>query len=104
MIYNIDIGDKIWYFIFQIMFLFFIFVAISTESKNISECEDKGKIKILNKELYPYKIFIALNIAGTIILLVLTKDKELFLPSILLIATSILLHFSKEMYFRYLQL
>lgn len=99
-IYNIDIGDKIWYFIFQIMFLFFIFVAISTESKNISECEDKGKIKILNKELYPYKIFIALNITGTIILLVLTKDKELFLSSILLIATSILLHFSKEMYLK----
>ena len=72
-----------------------LYIGIKSDLKNIEVFEDKEKLKKLKKSTLPYKLFIIVNIIGMLSLVLFTKDKQLLILSILLIYTSILMHYAK---------
>lgn len=97
MINRLEIGNGLMYTMFQLMFLTLLFLSVKKEEKNIIEFEDEEKAKKVSKNLIKYKVFTALNIIVLTVLILLTKDKTLLMPSILLILSSMSIHYSKEL-------
>lgn len=97
---NIGIGNSIEFYAFEFLFLFMMYIGINTEGKNIKIFEDDEKLNKLNSRLVPYKLFVTISIIGVTVLLLLTKDKNLLAPSVLLICASILIYYCKETYIK----
>lgn len=97
---NIKIGYSIEFYAFWFLFLLLLSIGIKSDLKNIEIFDDEEKLKKLKKSTLPYKLFITVNIIGMLSLVLFTKDKELLIPSILLIYTSILIHYAKESYIK----
>lgn len=97
---NIEIGYSIEFYAFESLFLLMLYIGIKSDFKNIEIFDDEEKLKKLKKSTLPYKLFITLNIIGMLALVLFTKDKQLLIPSILLIYTSILMHYAKESYIK----
>ncbi|MDY3002640.1 MAG: hypothetical protein SOR73_13345 [Romboutsia timonensis] len=77
-----------------------LYIGIKSDLKNIEIFDDEEKLKKLKKSILPYKLFITVNIIGMLALVLFTKDKQLLIPSILLVYTSILMHYAKESYIK----
>lgn len=97
---NIEIGYSIEFYSFEFLFLLMLYIGIKSDLKNIEVFEDEEKLKNLKKSTLLYKLFITANIIGMIALVLFTKDKKLLIPSILLVYTSILMHYAKESYIK----
>ncbi|MGL5347535.1 MAG: hypothetical protein ACRDA3_09285 [Peptostreptococcaceae bacterium] len=97
---RIEVGNDLMYSMFQFMFLAMLFLSVKTEEKKIVEFEDEEKTKKLNKNLIKYKTFVVINIIALTILILLTKDKGLLMPSILLILSSMSIYYAKETYIK----
>lgn len=97
---SVQIGYSACFFIFQIMFLSILYFGIKSSLKNIEIFEDQDKFEKIRKKLIPYKIFVIITVTVSIIAIYISRYKELIIPSIFLIMISILIHFSKETYFK----
>ena len=97
---NIEIGYSIEFYAFESLFLLMLYIGIKSDLKNIEIFEDEDKLKKLKKSTLLYKLFITINIICMISLVLFTKDKQLLIPSILLVYTSILMHYAKESYIK----
>ncbi|MEG2789050.1 MAG: hypothetical protein RR942_14655 [Romboutsia sp.] len=96
---NIPAEDHVYYLIIQAMFLGVLYFGIKTSEKQISICKDKNKLDKINKNLFYYKLLILITIIFSISIMYICKDKNLILPSILILITSILIYHSKKLYF-----
>lgn len=96
---NIPAEDQVYYLIIQAMFLAVLYFGIKTSEKQIAICKDKNQLDKINKNLFSYKLLILITIIFSISIMYICKDKNLIFPSILMLIISILIYYSKKLYF-----
>lgn len=90
----------IYNFIVNFIFIGFICCFVIIEGRDLEVVEDENKIKVVNKKLLKYKLFVAITILFSIYLIIKSYNSQLIYSCILLNLTSLFIFYGKSIYYK----
>lgn len=86
--------------LFYYLFLGLICFAVIRESRDLDIYEDENKINIVNRKLFKYKVFVAINIIFSAYLIINIRTMGLLNLCILMNIAVIFIYYGKSIYFK----
>lgn len=93
---NLSIGQMI----FKILFIGFVCGGVIIEGRDLEVREDENKLKVVNRKLLKYKIFIGITILFSIYLIIKSYNSQLIYNCLLLNITALFIFYGKMIYFK----
>lgn len=90
----------IYNFIVNFIFIGFICCFVIIEGRDLEAVEDENKIKVVNRKLLKYKLFVAITILFSIYLIIKSYNSQLIYSCILLNLTSLFIFYGKSIYYK----
>lgn len=97
---NIEINLSIGVILFNILFVGFVCLGVIIEGRDLEVSEDENKIKVVNRKLLKYKIFMGITILFSIYLIIKSYNIQLIHSCLLLNIIVLFIFYGKLIYFK----